>query len=248
MGGEGGIDPLSELGLLYGTDKVRDHWYTPEYEARFSHARNLPIALLEIGVGGYADAGVGGASLQMWRDYFTQGTIVGLDIEDKSQLDLGERVHIEQGDQSDARVLHRLGKTYGPFDIIIDDGSHRVDDIVQSWVVLWEYVKAGGWYVVEDLQTAYWPAYGGSSVRTGDTTIGWLYGLINHIHYTELDIPNYRVTHFDETLTGLDIRRNLAFLLKGDNTKPSEWMPQHPHAAILADERTDGVSIEVIEG
>ena len=184
--------------------------------------------MLEIGIGGYTTSD-GGNSLKMWRDYFSQAIIVGLDIEPKPPM---EGCFIEQGDQSDPRVLHHLGKTYGPFDIIVDDGSHRPDDIVQSWVILWDYLKSGGWYCVEDLQTAYWPDYGGSSLHTKETTIGFLGGLIDRIHYAELDIPNYTPNRFDKTVVGLEIARNIAFILKGDNEHPSDMMPEHPHGKV----------------
>lgn len=227
-------DPLTDLGERYGTDKVHDHHYTPHYHQRFAEFRNMEITLLEIGVGGYGDPTAGGASLRMWRDYFGKATIVGVDIEPKT-LDLGDRVYVEQGDISDRRVIDRLAERYGPFDIIIDDGSHRYDDIVTAWAYLWEHLRMGGWYVVEDLQTSFWPEYGGSSSRTGETTMGWLFGLINHIHYADLNIANYLVTPYDETLAGLEIVRNLAFIRKGDNTKPSEFMPAHPHAVVGED-------------
>jgi hypothetical protein len=223
-------DPLSVIGERCGTDKVRDHHYTPHYHRRFKSLRDEPITLLEIGIGGYDDPLAGGESLRMWREYFTKATIVGLDIAMKAPI---EGCHVEQGDQSDPRVLHHLGETYGPFDIIIDDGSHRMDDIQQSWVILWGYLNDGGWYCVEDLQTAYWPNYGGSSVRTGETTIGFLQGLIDRIHYAEFDIPNYSPNRFDETVVGLEIVRNLAFILKGDNRDPSLWMPPHPHGKVF---------------
>lgn len=223
---------LTNLGEKYHTDKVHDHWYTPHYEQRFAHLRDEPITLLEIGVGGYEDPHLGGESLWMWRDYFPKAQIVGLDIYEKSAL-AGERIAIEQGDQSDPRVLHHLGKTYGPFDIIVDDGSHRCDDVMQSWVILWEYLKDGGWYCIEDIGCAYWPQYGGSSERTGDTTIGFLQGLIDRINYAEFDVPNYTPNRFDLSVVGLEIVRNLAFIRKGDNTNPSRWMPAHPHGRVF---------------
>jgi hypothetical protein len=225
---------LTLLALSYGTDKAADHWYTPHYHRRFQGSRDAPITLLEIGTGGYDDPTLGGESLMMWRDYFRdpQTRIVGLDIQEKA-LDLGERIYIEQGDQSDPRVLHHLGKTYGPFDIIIDDGSHKSDDIMQSWVILWDYLVDGGWYCVEDLQTAYWSTYGGSSVRTGESTIGFLQGLIDRIHYAEFDIPNYTPNRFDESVVGLEIARNIAFILRGNNKEPSSVMPSHPHGKVF---------------
>lgn len=225
-------DPLSEIALRHGTDKAADHWYTPHYHRRLRELRDEPITLLEIGVGGYEDPMLGGESLRMWQEYFPKATIVGLDIHDKHMLE-DERIVTVQGDQSDPRVLHQLGKERGPFDVIVDDGSHQVDDILQSWVVLWEYLADGGWYCIEDLQCAYWEPYGGSSVRTGDSTIGFLQGLIDRIHYAEFDVPNYTPNRFDETVVGLEIARNIAFILKGDNTQPSVWMPPHPHGKVF---------------
>ena len=36
----------------------------------------------------------------------------------------------------------------------------------------------------------------------------------------------------------MEICRNIAFLRKGDNSKPSEWMPEHPHGQIFRDDGT----------
>lgn len=225
-------DPLSVLALEYGTDKAADHWYTPHYHRRFAELRGAPVRLLEIGIGGYDDAESGGESLRMWRDYFPAGsTIVGLDIVAKDAA-VAPGCVIEVGDQSDPRVLHHLGETYGPFDVIVDDGSHRPDDVMQSWVILWEYLVLGGWYCIEDLQTSYWGSYGGSSVRTGESVIGFLQGLIDRIHYADFDIPGYTPNRFDLTVIGLEIARNIAFILKGDNSEPSRQMPPHPHGIV----------------
>lgn len=225
-------DPLSVLALEHGTDKAADHWYTGHYHRRFKHMRGEVVTLLEIGVGGYEDPEQGGESLKMWRDYLgPQATVIGLDVNAKKPID---GVIIEQGSQSDPRVLHHLGETYGPFDAIVDDGSHRPDDVMQSWVMLWEYLRDGGWYVIEDLQTSYWSDFGGSSVRTGDTVIGFLQGLIDRIHYADFDIPGYTPNRFDLSVVGLELARNIAFIAKGDNSKPSEYMPPHPHGKVFS--------------
>lgn len=227
------LDPLTQLGEKYGTDKVHDHWYTPHYHQRFHEWRDTPVRLLEIGVGGYHEGGLGGESLRMWRDYFTceLSVIVGMDIEEKAFEIPG--VHIVQGDQSNPADLRRIGDEYGPFDIIVDDGSHKPNDILQSWVVLFpEYLAMGGWYCIEDLQASYWPPFEGSSVRTGDTVIGFLSGLIDRIHFAELDVPAYTPNRFDLTVVEMDIVRNLAFIRKGDNDVPSTIMPRHPHSQV----------------
>lgn len=39
----------------------------------------------------------------------------------------------------------------GPWDLIIDDGSHRCEDIVASYELLKGFVKKDGFYIVEDI-------------------------------------------------------------------------------------------------
>ena len=84
---------LVEIGVQRGTDKA-SHGYLTVYADLFESIRNDAVRLLEIGVGGYEvqdDPAVGGASLRMWRDYFPNGEIVGLDILDKSAV-AGDRI------------------------------------------------------------------------------------------------------------------------------------------------------------
>ena len=60
---------------------------------------------------------------------------------------------------------------YGPFDIIIDDGSHRNDDMVISFETLFPVLKCGGMYVVEDLHCCYWYDEGNKKNRFIDRII-----------------------------------------------------------------------------
>lgn len=155
------IDPLSRLAIRYGTDKFGPHDYTPRYHALLHHLRDRPVRLLEIGVGGYGDPEQGGASLCAWRDYFPHGHILGLDIEEK-RLELGPRITLVQGSQVDPEVIADLVKRYGPFDVIVDDGSHLNAHVVESFGLLAGTLRPGGFYIVEDVQTAFFPEFGGS--------------------------------------------------------------------------------------
>ncbi|MFN3525702.1 MAG: class I SAM-dependent methyltransferase, partial [Paracoccus sp. (in: a-proteobacteria)] len=155
------IDPLTRLAILHGTDKFGMHDYTPVYHAHFAALRDRPLRLLEIGVGGYDNPERGGRSLAMWRDYFPNAQIVGFDISEK-RLDLGPRVTIRQGSQIDAGFLRGLVADHGPFDIIIDDGSHHNAHVWRSFQMLLPALVPGGVYIVEDVQTAFFPGFGGS--------------------------------------------------------------------------------------
>ena len=43
---------LSQLALLFGTDKQGSHYYTQHYQQHFEALRRKPLNILEVGVGG----------------------------------------------------------------------------------------------------------------------------------------------------------------------------------------------------
>ncbi|MFY1635236.1 hypothetical protein ACN27F_18495 [Solwaraspora sp. WMMB335] len=151
---------LTMLARIYDTDKARGHGYAALYERHLGPLRDRPITLLEIGVGGYESPTWGGASLRTWRDYFHRGQIHGLDIAEKHIVE--PRIQIHQGDQSDQAYLRDLARRYGPFDVIVDDGSHVNAHIQASFEALFvDHVRRSGFYVIEDMSTAYLDEYGG---------------------------------------------------------------------------------------
>ncbi|VAV98531.1 hypothetical protein MNBD_ALPHA07-1072 [hydrothermal vent metagenome] len=180
-------DPLTKLAILYGTDKFGYHDYTPNYFKMFEHLKEAPIKVLEIGVGGYADDDRGGQSLEVWRDFFPNAQITGIDIQKKT-MDLGARVEILQGSQVDADFLKELVEKRGPFDIIVDDGSHRNEHIVESFELLFPTLAPGGIYVAEDVQTSFHPRFGGSLEMTAPNSIGYFGDVQRHLNGMS-DIP-----------------------------------------------------------
>ncbi len=56
-------------------------------------------------------------------------------------------------DQSYLEDLVRVGVKHGPFDIIIEDGSHMWEHQITTLRTLFPFVTAGGMYIVEDLET-----------------------------------------------------------------------------------------------
>jgi len=138
---------LDEVGRKAGTDKSSAHHdYLRFYERFFSDLRDKPINLLEIGV-------FHGASVRMWEEYFSHGSIVGADIDRAAVRFRTDRTAIEIVDQSNIQNLIDLGVKRGPFDIVIDDGSHLWEHQITTLRMLFPFVKPGGFYVVEDLQT-----------------------------------------------------------------------------------------------
>ena len=112
--------------------------------------RDRSFALLELGVWK-------GDSLAMWRDCFPGATIVGVDML-PPDLELGPRVTIVQGDQTDGELLARLRDEHAPdgFEVIIDDASHLGELSAESLAVLYtRHLRPGGLYFIEDWGTGY---------------------------------------------------------------------------------------------
>ncbi len=140
---------LNEIGLRHGTDKSsKGHGYLDFYQQFFGGLRDKPIRLLEIGV-------FQGNSVAMWQDYFVNGTIIGADINPESDQYATDRIQIEIADQSNVSDLIRLGIKHGPFDVIIDDGSHYWNHQITSLQYLYPFLKPEGFYVIEDIDTSF---------------------------------------------------------------------------------------------
>jgi hypothetical protein len=192
---------LTALSHVYWSDKARDHAYTGHYQRHLAHLRRRPIKLLEIGIGGYESRTWGGASLRMWRHYFTRGQIHGIDIFEKD-IDL-PRMRTHQGDQSDPEYLDRFGREHGPFDVIVDDGSHINEHVCISFSTLFgPYLKPGGIYAIEDLATAYQAEYGGGKPGTPNTSVELVKSLVDDVHraYWEDSAPPIAEIHVYDQL------------------------------------------------
>src|SRR5262249_46663947 len=126
---------LTALAKIHKTDKWGTHFYTPHYQKHFSHLRNQKLKILEIGVGGYAHPKLGGASLRMWKEYFPNSSIYSVDIHDKSEVE-EHRIKIFRGSQNDQEFLRSVVAEMGSLDIVIDDGSHINEHVINSFRTL----------------------------------------------------------------------------------------------------------------
>jgi hypothetical protein len=89
------------------------------------------------------------------------------------------------GDQKDLVFLAKIVSEFGPFDIIIDDGSHKTADQISTFQYLFaKGLGNSGIYIVEDVHTNYWPLYRNSKLSFVD----YAKGLIDlmHSHYVGL--------------------------------------------------------------
>jgi hypothetical protein len=88
-------------------------------------------------------------------------TVVGIDINPSCKDHEGDGIHVRIGDQSNPKFLEEIIEEFGAPDIVLDDGSHRMDHILSSFEYLYPKLPKTGLYIVEDLHTAYWEEYGG---------------------------------------------------------------------------------------
>ena len=68
---------------------------------------------------------------------------------------------MRQCDQTDKHSLARLSEEFGGFDIIIHDGSHINEHVIETFKWIFPLLRPNGIYAIEDTQTAYWPTWGG---------------------------------------------------------------------------------------
>ena len=93
--------------FLNNNGKILHKWihYFDIYEKYFSEYVNKDVLMFEIGVDG-------GGSLEMWKSYFKNATIIGIDInpECKAHEDISSNIFVEIGDQSDISFLDSINR------------------------------------------------------------------------------------------------------------------------------------------
>lgn len=149
--------------------------YFEIYDRYLSQYRGKEIRFLEIGVSQ-------GGSLQMWKAYFgDKAKIYGVDINPNCKSLEEENIEIFIGSQSDPVFLNKLKEELPPFDIILDDGGHTMEQQIVTFRELFGHVKPHGLYLCEDTHTSYLLKYGGGYKRRG-SFIEFTKNLIDELH------------------------------------------------------------------
>lgn len=149
---------LCRLCAQAGTDKCpfnlngHRHPYTAPYSLFFEPLKHKSIKFAEVGV-------FRGASVQVWRNFFTEAKIYGYDNDEPnleyirqmnypntflSLLDASKSENIVQRFQEDT-------KDGELFDVILDDASHAVDDQCLMIRTALPFLKKGGLLIIEDI-------------------------------------------------------------------------------------------------
>jgi len=141
---------ISEILLKYKSDKNQGlseskngHCYGPLYDNVFERFDcNSELDILEIGI-------QKGGSLVAWKEYFQKANIWGIDIEDQildkyRRPDFKYIIHDVKSDEVKKELKDKK------FDIIIDDGSHKLYDMMYVVDNFLANLKPNGWLIIED--------------------------------------------------------------------------------------------------
>lgn len=143
------VDPT--LSFVTFTDKGSAHTYIEFYETYFDRKKNQHINLLEIGL-------MSGGSLYLWKNYFKDYTIVGVDLAETWYKFRPFQHELESDDN--VKLLFQVDsrRSYIPkevterqFDFIIDDANHNVKPQIATMKNYWQFIKSGGTYFIEDV-------------------------------------------------------------------------------------------------
>jgi hypothetical protein len=127
----------------YNTDKESLHCYISEYyNHTFTPYKESNIKLLEIGIR-Y------GGSIELWRDFFTNAIIYGIDSGEEAITNVDNCIIINDN-AYDINVINALPID---FDFIIDDGPHTLISQIKFIVLYRDKIKKGGHLIIEDIQS-----------------------------------------------------------------------------------------------
>lgn len=184
-----------------------DHYFEV-YREVFKDFLDRPIVLLEIGVNH-------GGSLEMWRNFFHQDSkIYGIDINPECKIFEKENVEIFIGSQSDRKFLNQLISSIPKFDIVIDDGGHTMLQQITSFQCLFGHLNDRGVYICEDVNTSYWPRWGGG-VNISSTFVEFAKEKIDSINAWYSKEPNFKIDEYSRSIKSISFYSGVVVFCKG---------------------------------
>lgn len=204
---------LQQLCIQHKTDKHGHHDYARHYDKHFKGIRLKKNVIIELGIGGYEFPDRGGAGLRVWNDYFHNSKIYGIDLYDKSGLNLPARTKIFRGSQADGDFLTKVLSETGIPDVIIDDASHVNSLTIQSFKHLFPWMRPGGIYVIEDVETSWWEKGWDGKQNPYDydapTSINFCRWLTNNVNAKH--VPDFKDTY---GIDSIHFYQNMVLIIK----------------------------------
>ena len=138
------------------TDKNTLHSYVDVYEDMFDSLRYTAKNILEIGI-------APGGSIIMWRDYFINAHIYGIDtcnLADIQRQDIKNDYHTtlfpNTNGYNDQFIRDNFTNKNIKFDMVMDDASHTLEDIIYFIIKYLPLLSDNGIMVIENIQKMEW--------------------------------------------------------------------------------------------
>ena len=143
------------------TDKNTTHSYLELYERLLARMQTTATNVLEVGIGDFGAKN--GGSLKLWRDYFTNAKIYGLDIIGRERV-LDELLNdprivlYTNTNAYDAGFVDRTFKDHR-FDFMLDDGPHTLESMLKFIELYSGLLTDDGILIIEDVQSMDWVSF-----------------------------------------------------------------------------------------
>jgi hypothetical protein len=151
---------LEQLVDNFNTDKNTTHSYLSLYQKLLESKKESARIVLEIGIGDFNEKN--GGSIKLWRDYFENATIYGLDMLSSNRV-LDELLN------DDRIILYTSTDAYNDeffttnflnrnikCDFLLDDGPHTLESMRQFIKLYSQIMKDDGILIIEDLPCLEW--------------------------------------------------------------------------------------------
>ena len=76
-------------------------------------------------------------------------------------------IEIFIGSRKDPELINQIFDKYPRVNIVLDDGSHMMKHMIDSFELMYDKLDKNGVYVVEDTHTCYWPEFQGGLREPG---------------------------------------------------------------------------------
>jgi hypothetical protein len=191
-----------------------DHYFEI-YDRHFKKYKGKDVVLLEVGVSK-------GGSLQMWSDYFGEGSkFYGIDVDPRCKEFENENTKIFIGSQSDRKFLGYVKDNIPPVDILIDDGGHYMNQQIILFEELFGYVKKNGVYFCEDTHSSYWLVFGGGYKRRG-TFIEYSKNFIDMLNAYHSEQSKFKINNFTKSVNSIHYYDSVLVIEKRKREKPKD--------------------------
>ena len=204
------FNSIDDLFYHYGSDKsdkikISDspgHGYSKFYSKYLENLKNKKNNILEIG-------SFAGASAASFAKYLPGSKIFCFDINVSNFNFVSKDIHVYginvANVEKTEEVLKKIFKNYNfeLFDIIVDDGSHNLSDMLTSFSTFFKHLKKDGVFVIEDFK---FPNYYSYNKNVNDILIDELLNKIKNKEFFDSQIiSKEKQTHLFDIVGKIDI-------------------------------------------